>query len=41
MTGVSQTINAQQQQVYQAFLDAEALATWLAPEGMRGAVERT
>lgn len=39
-TLVSQTVKAAPQQVYQAFLDAEALATWLAPDGMRGTVER-
>jgi len=39
-TLVSRTIKAAPQQVYQAFLDAKALAMWLAPDGMRGTVER-
>ncbi len=37
-TSVSRVIKAPRAAVYQAFLDAEAVATWLAPETMKGTV---
>jgi uncharacterized protein YndB with AHSA1/START domain len=37
-TAVSRIINAPRSEVYRAFLDAEALATWLPPDSMTGVV---
>ena len=37
-TSVSRMINAPRHAVYQAFLDADAVATWLAPDTMKGEV---
>ncbi len=37
-TRVSTVIKAPREKVYQAFLDPEAVATWLAPDNMRGYV---
>lgn len=37
-TQVSQRIEAPAQRVYDAFLNAEAVGAWLAPDGMRGEV---
>lgn len=39
-TSVSKVIKAPRHKVYQAFLDADAVASWLAPENMRGEVHR-
>ena len=38
-TRASQIVKAPREKVYQAFLDPDALATWLAPDTMRGRVE--
>jgi uncharacterized protein YndB with AHSA1/START domain len=38
-TSVSKVINAPRHAVYQAFLDGNAVASWLAPDNMRGAVD--
>jgi uncharacterized protein YndB with AHSA1/START domain len=38
-TEVSQLVKAPREAVYQAFLDAHALATWLAPDTMKANVE--
>jgi uncharacterized protein YndB with AHSA1/START domain len=38
-TSVSTVIKATRQQVYQAFLEADAVAEWLAPDGMKGHVD--
>lgn len=38
-TQVSQMVRAPREVVYQAFLDRDAVATWLAPDGMIGKVE--
>jgi uncharacterized protein YndB with AHSA1/START domain len=35
-TSVSRVIQASRHAIYQAFLDADAVAAWLAPEDMRG-----
>lgn len=37
-TRVSRVIKAPRTKVYQAFLDPEAVAAWLAPDSMRGRV---
>lgn len=37
-TSVSRVIKASRQAVYQAFLNADAVATWLAPDNMKGKV---
>ena len=37
-TSVSKVINAPRKRVYQSFLSGEAVAAWLAPEGMRATV---
>lgn len=37
-TSVSRVINAPRPRVYQSFLSGEAVASWLAPEGMRATV---
>jgi uncharacterized protein YndB with AHSA1/START domain len=37
-TRTSRVINASREDLYRAFLDPEALAVWLAPEGMTGEV---
>ena len=39
-TSVSRVINAPRQRVYQSFLNGDAVASWLAPEGMRAIVHR-
>jgi len=39
-TSVSRVINAPRLAVYQAFLDADAVAAWLAPDNMRSEVHR-
>jgi uncharacterized protein YndB with AHSA1/START domain len=38
-TSVSTLIKAPREQVYQAFLDPEAVAEWLSPDGMKGHVD--
>jgi uncharacterized protein YndB with AHSA1/START domain len=38
ITRVSRIIKAPRKTIYQAFLDPEAVATWLAPDSMRGHV---
>ena len=37
-TQVSQIVNAPREVVYQAFLEPDALASWLPPDGMKGEV---
>lgn len=39
-TTVSRVINAPRKQVYQSFLSGDAVAAWLAPEGMRATIHR-
>lgn len=39
-TSVSRVINAPRPQLYQSFLSGDAVASWLAPEGMRATVHR-
>jgi uncharacterized protein YndB with AHSA1/START domain len=39
-TSVTRVIHASRPIIYQAFLDADQLARWLPPEGMRGEVHR-
>ncbi len=39
-TRVSTLVKAPREAVYRAFLDPDALAAWLAPDAMRGQVER-
>lgn len=39
-TSVSKVINAPRQRVYQSFLSGDAVASWLAPEGMRATAHR-
>lgn len=38
ITQVSRGINTPPEVIYQAFLDPDALATWLPPDGMRGQI---
>jgi uncharacterized protein YndB with AHSA1/START domain len=38
-TKVSQLIKAPREVIYQAFLDADAVASWLSPDGMKGHVD--
>jgi uncharacterized protein YndB with AHSA1/START domain len=38
-TKVSQIINLPREDVYQAFLEADAVAQWLPPDGMRGHID--
>jgi uncharacterized protein YndB with AHSA1/START domain len=39
-TSVSRVINAPRQRIYQSFMSGEAVASWLAPDGMRSTVHQ-